>query len=72
MPDQSRSSFQPKNGLTHLRAPTLAIISGETFDMAMTPMMSDVSGENRELHHFGDDDADHAALDRVERRERPE
>ena len=42
MPVQSRSSFQPKNGLSHPAGTTLEIISGDTLDIAIAPMMSDV------------------------------
>ena len=43
------------------------IISGETLKMAMMPMVMRGHRQDGELHHLGDDDADHAALDRVER-----
>ena len=38
--------------------------------MAMTPRTMDDVGEDEELDHLGDDDAEHAALDHVERGDR--
>ena len=40
MPVQSRSSFQPKNGLIQPSGTVVAIISGDTFYIAMTPMIA--------------------------------
>ena len=72
IPDQSRSSFHPKNGfsqpsgidvLNHLRG---NLRHGNHTDDERR------HGENRKLHHLGDHDAYHAAFDRVQRRERTE
>ena len=42
MPVQSRPSFQPKNGFAQPAGTAFWIISGETLQMAMMPMVIDV------------------------------